>query len=1423
MVYIKPPHRESSTDFSAVSIGLSSPEDILRRSLGEVLKPETINYRSYKPEKDGLFCEKIFGPVKDYECHCGKYKGIRYRGIICDRCGVEVTRKRVRRERMGHITLAVPVVHIWYLRSVPGKLSHLLGIPTRDLEKIIYYEAYLVIRPGASDKAPMDLIEEAEYQELEAKYGKHSVSEEDQDEENYFYAGMGGAAVRDALKTLDITETIRELEHNIKTLRSKQKRSDALKRLKVVKAFYPLPGKRRLNRPEWTVITVLPVIPPELRPLVPLEGGRFAASDLNDLYRRVIIRNNRLKQLIDIKAPDVILRNEKRMLQEAVDTLFDNTRRGTAVSSGTRRPLKSLSDMLRGKQGRFRQNLLGKRVDYSGRSVIVVGPELELSECGLPKDMALELFKPHLIHELIARGYTGTPKSAKLMVDEKRPEVYTILDYVVKDHPVLLNRAPTLHRLGIQAFQPVLVDGKAIQIHPLVCAAFNADFDGDQMAVHIPLSAEAQMEARVLMLSSHNILHPAHGYPLAIPSQDMVLGCYYLTKQKKGDLGEGRSFSSIDEVVLAYEGGSVGLHAIIDLRARGKWQKKTTVGRAIFNAVVPEEVGYIDELISKKNLEKIVYKSYMKAGNHRTVKFLDDLKDMGFSYATSSGASISVEDVLIPAEKGKIITGAEKEISAIHRKSDLHILTEGERYNKVIDVWTHATNRVSESMMNHLEKDEAGFNPVFMMADSGARGSQDQIKQLAGMRGLMAKPKKSMTGGKGEIIENPITSNFREGLTVLEYFISTHGARKGLADTALKTADAGYLTRRLVDVAQDVVVNQQDCGTINGVRTGDLKEGEEIIEPLQERIRGRVVQEDIYADGEIILKAGTLVDNEVADMLNKYEVDTVRIRSVLTCESKRGVCALCYGTDLSNNKLVGFGASVGIVAAQSIGEPGTQLTLRTFHIGGTAARIIEQSEMKSRRAGRVKYSENIVFAEVESEGEVVSEGKLLKKVLVRNSSLEIIDANNRAVSVYNVPYGADLRVKDGQKIKSGQVLFTWDPYTDVILARQSGQVHFMDMIEGETFQEEAVEGGKKQLVTIESKNRRLAPHLDIVDAKGNTLAGGTILPVKAVLMVKDGQKVKAGKVLVKIAKEIGKTRDITGGLPRVAELFEARKPKEPAVVAEIDGVAKFGEVKRGIREIIVEGAHEEKRKYSIPYGRHVIVHEGDRVSAGDRLCEGAISPNDILDILGPEKVQEYLVNEIQEVYRLQGVRINDKHIEVIVRQMMQKLEVLNPGDTRFLALDRVNRSDLFTENERISKMIVVSEPGDSDYEEGDLLDKNEQREINKQLKEEGKKPVKGKTTKPATFRPLLLGITRASLNTESFISAASFQETTRVLTDAASEGKTDYLMGLKENVIMGRLIPAGTGFVDAQKPLVRKIDEEEEVAETEEVVEEITA
>ena len=1409
MVYINPQKEDNPNHFKSVTIGLMSPEDILRRSYGETLKPETINYRSYKPEKDGLFCEKIFGPVKDYECHCGKYKGIRYRGIICDRCGVEVTRKKVRRERMGHITLAVPVVHIWFLRSVPGKLNHLLGISTRDLEKVIYYESYIVINPGSSDKKRMELIDESEYRDLESKYGKHTVSEEDQDDDNYFYADMGGMAVRNALKTMDITSTMKELELLIKETGSKQKKADALKRLKVVKAFYPTKLKAKLNKPEWMVVTVLPVIPPELRPLVPLEGGRFAASDLNDLYRRVIIRNNRLKQLMEIKAPDVILRNEKRMLQEAVDTLFDNSRRGTAVSSGTRRPLKSLSDMLRGKQGRFRQNLLGKRVDYSGRSVIVVGPTLKLHECGLPKDMAAELFMPQIIHELIARGLANTPRSAKLMVQERAPEVYEILEYVITDHPVLLNRAPTLHRLGIQAFQPVLVDGKAIQIHPLVCSAFNADFDGDQMAVHVPLSVEAQMEARMLMLASHNILHPAHGYPLTIPSQDMVLGAYYISKAKKGDLGEGMRFSSIDEVLIAYENERVGLHAIVDIKYMGEWQNKTTVGRAIFNSIVPDEMGYLDEVLNKKKIENIIYNIYLTVGNKKTVKFLDDLKDLGFQYATKSGISIAISDVLIPDEKESIISKAENEISSIQGKFARQILTEGERYNKVIDVWTHATNDTSQAMMNRIMNDKQGFNSVYVMADSGARGSQDQIKQLAAMRGLMAKPKKSMTGSKGEIIENPITSNFKEGLTVLEYFISTHGARKGLADTALKTADAGYLTRRLVDVAQDMVIGEEDCGTINGVWISDLKEGEEIIETLSERIRGRVLQEDVYVNGKKILKEGTLVDSSVSDTLSKHEIDRVFIRSVLTCESLRGVCKKCYGIDLNTNKLVSMGSSVGIVAAQSIGEPGTQLTLRTFHIGGTASRIIEESEMKSRRDGTVEFSDNLEFAKVKDDDGFKEN---ISRVLVRNSSIKIKDKND-GISVYNVPYGASLEVFEGDKIEAGQILFTWDPYTDFILARNSGIVDFVDMVESETYHEVAVEGGKKQLVTIESKNRRLAPHLDIVDKDKNIISSGTILPVKAVLMVKNGDKVNAGQILVKIAKDIGKTRDITGGLPRVAELFEARKPSNPAVVTEIDGLVKFGEVKRGIREITVNGPHDVSKKYKVPYGRHVIVHEGDRVSAGDRLCEGSISPDDILSILGPERVQEYLVNEIQEVYRLQGVRINDKHIEVIVRQMMQKVEIDDSGDSDFLATDRVNRNELNRANDKIIKSVIITDIGDSSFSEGEMILRTEQLEINRKLKEEGKKPIKTRSTKPATSRPLLLGITRASLNTESFISAASFQETTRVLTDASIEGRGDNLLGLKENVILGRLIPAGTGFKSNKNPIVSKLEDSENESE----------
>ena len=1398
MTFIQTNKIDTSKGFSSITIGLASPESTLQKSYGEILKPETINYRSYKPEKDGLFCEKIFGPVKDYECHCGKYKGIRYRGIICDRCGVEVTRKKVRRERMGHITLAVPVVHIWYLRSIPSKLSYLAGISTKNLERVVYYEEFLVIDPGKSDKEQFEMIDEPEYLELEKLYGFDAVSEEERDNEDFFYATMGGEALKEMLSRMNLVELRRELEDVLKNSKSKQKRQDALKRLKVVKSFLvDLSTVKKINKPEWMVVSILPVIPPELRPLVPLDGGRFAASDLNDLYRRIIIRNNRLKQLMEIKAPDVILRNEKRMLQESVDALFDNSRRKTAIRSGTRRPLKSISDMIRGKTGRFRQNLLGKRVDYSGRSVIVVGPELSLHECGLPKDMGLELFKPHMISELIARGYAQTPRSAKLLIEDKDPIVYKVLEYVVQDHPVLLNRAPTLHRLGVQAFQPVLVDGKALRIHPLVCAAFNADFDGDQMAVHVPLSLAAQMEARMLMLSSHNILHPANGKPLALPSQDMVLGAYYLTRKRLGAKGEGKSFSSFEEVMLANENKSVDTNTIINVRHRGVWYKDTTVGRVIVNNILPEEMDYIDDLIDKKRLSKLVNETYLIAGNKKTVIFLDKLKNLGFDAATKAGLSIAISDILIPNKKHKIIAAAQKEVDDIQDKFKRHVLTDGERYNKVIDIWTHATSNVAATMMNGMESSDQGFNPVYMMADSGARGSQDQIKQLAGMRGLMAKPKKSMTGGKGEIIESPITSNFKEGLSVQEYFISTHGARKGLADTALKTADAGYLTRRLVDVAQDVVISETDCGTINGILADDLKEGEDIIEPLSERILGRTILEDFIEDGKVLIKAGTMIRDDEGTMISDSNIESIQIRSVLTCESLRGVCAKCYGWNPSNHKLVDLGTAVGIQAAQSIGEPGTQLTLRTFHIGGTATRIIEQSEMQTRRAGVIKYSDNLESADAKDES-----GILVTRCMVRHSKISIIDKDGQKTTEYNVPYGANLNVEDGEKVEAGTILFQWDPYTDVILARQTGLVELKDFIENETYQVEAVEGGKKQMVIVESKDRNLSPHVEIIDKKGTILAGGTILPVSANLVVRRGDKVVRGQTLVKIPRAIGKTRDITGGLPRVTELFEARKPSDPAVVSEIDGIVKFGETKRGVRKILVEGVDETVRKYSIPYGKHVVVHEGDKITAGTSLCEGSISPADILSILGPKKVREYLVNEIQEVYRLQGVKIDDKHIEVIVRQMMQKVSIDEVGDSQFLPQDRINRANFFETNEKLQSMVVITDSGDSELEEEILVEKQEYLEINKALKADGKKSAKSRKSKPATFNPLLMGITQASLNTESFISAASFQETTRVLTDASTSGKTDYLQGLKENVAVGRLIPAGSGSPHLKNILV---------------------
>ncbi|MAQ72442.1 MAG: DNA-directed RNA polymerase subunit beta' [Candidatus Marinimicrobia bacterium] len=1385
---------------NSISLKLASPEKILEGSFGEVLKPETINYRSYKPEKDGLFCEKIFGPVKDFECHCGKYKGIRYRGIICDRCGVEVTTKKVRRNRMGHITLAVPVVHIWFLKSIPSKLSYILGKSAKQLESVIYYENYLVINPGKSDYTRFDLIDEEEYLKLETEFGYEASSQEEKEEESYFYAAMGGEAIKDGLAEMDLLELKKDLELISTTTNSKQKKEDALKRLKVVKDF----ARDRNNKPEWMIVSILPVMPPELRPLVPLEGGRFAASDLNDLYRRIIIRNNRLKQLMDIQAPEVILRNEKRMLQESVDALFDNTKRKTAIRSGSKRPLKSISDMLRGKQGRFRQNLLGKRVDYSGRSVIVVGPELKMTECGIPKNMALELFKPHLIRELIRRDLAATPRSAKLMIENKESFVYEILETVVKDHPVLLNRAPTLHRLGIIAFQPILIDGKAIRVHPLVCSAFNADFDGDQMAVHVPLSIPAQLEARVLMMASQNVLHPASGKPITLPSQDMILGCYYLTRERSGQKGEGKLFGSIDEVKIAYENNKVGLHAVVNVRHNGKWYKNTTAGRAIFNAIIPEELGYYDEMISKKRLSFIIGESFVKAGNEKTVKLLDNLKDIGFKTATKSGISISISDIIIPDEKHNIIDVAEKEVEKIQGRFNRHILTEGERYNKVIDVWTKATSDVAAEMMKGLKSDDEGFNSVYMMADSGARGSGDQIKQLAGMRGLMAKPRKSMVGG-GEIIESPIQSNFKEGLSVMEYFISTHGARKGLADTALKTADAGYLTRRLVDVAQDVVISELNCKTINGITVADLKEGEEVVESLSERILGRTSSEKIIIDGKTILKAGEVFDEHKAKFIVENNVNSVKIKSILTCESRRGVCAKCYGWDLTRRELVTIGTAVGIIAAQSIGEPGTQLTLRTFHIGGTATRIVEESDMKSRHNGIATFND-----EYQSAKTIDEDGEKVVRCLTRNSKLRIVDSKDNVLEEYNVPYGANVNIKDNAKVKKSDILFSWDPYTDLILARQSGIIKMKDFIEGDTYQEEAVDGGKKQKVVTESKDRRLSPQIEIYSKDGDILSGGTILPVKATLVVNDGQDVTQGQTLVKIQKDVGKTRDITGGLPRVAELFEARKPANPAVVSEINGTVEFGEIKRGVRKVSVTPSTGKSVIYKIPYGKHVVVHEGDFITAGTALCEGAISPSDILTILGPNAVREYLVNEIQEVYRLQGVGINDKHIEVIVNQMMKKIIVNDPGDTSYLPGERLDKTTLFNDNDYMKGMVVIDESGDSNLEVGIMISQNEVKELNKEFKTQDKNLVKFHKAKSATFEPILMGITQSSLNTTSFISAASFQETTRVLTDAATASKTDHLLGLKENVALGRLIPAGTGFPGLQSIQIEQQENQEE-------------
>ncbi|MEA1986616.1 MAG: DNA-directed RNA polymerase subunit beta' [Candidatus Marinimicrobia bacterium] len=1415
LTYKKDMH--ANKEFSKIIIKLSSPESILNKSRGEVLKPETINYRSYKPEKDGLFCEKIFGPVKDWECHCGKYKRIRYKGIVCDRCGVEVTQKKVRRERMGHITLAVPVVHIWYLKSIPSKLGHLLGISAKKLEQIIYYESYIVLQPGKAkieegkDDRPLtryEIIDEDIYFDLSLEFGenaKDKIADED-----LFVAKTGAEAIDEILKEIDVNKLLIELQDRLEKTKSKTEKSAIVKRLKIVKAFRHQEDESdmlHLNRPENMVLKVLPVIPPELRPLVPLEGGRFAASDLNDLYRRVIIRNNRLKQLISIKAPDVILRNEKRMLQEAVDSLFDNKRRRTAVRSGTRRPLKSLSDMLNGKEGRFRQNLLGKRVDYSGRSVIVVGPELKLHQCGIPKLMATELWKPHLIHELLIRGKADTPKIAKLMVDQRDKEVMKLLEYVVKDYPVLLNRAPTLHRLGIQAFQPVLVDGKAIRLHPLVCSAFNADFDGDQMAVHLPLSYEAIVESKMLMLSSNNILHPASGNPITTPTQDMVLGIYFITGIKSNQKGEGLIFSSIDEALFAFDNERVGILAGVKILIDGKIIE-TTMGRIILNSIVPKELPFYNELITKRKIESIVTDSITLAGKDRTIEFLDKLKDLGFYYATKSGVSIAIDDIHIPEDKFEIIKKTQKIVDKINAKRKKGVITENERYNKVIDAWSKTTDEVQISMNSVLQKDDEGFNPVFIMSDSGARGSKDQIKQLAGMRGLMNKPQKAMSGGIGEIIETPIISNFKEGLSVLEYFISTHGARKGLSDTALKTADAGYLTRRLVDVAQDVVIRQDDCGTINGIEVKRLVEGDSEIETLFERINGRIALDDVIdpLTDEVFIEADEMMEEEVAHKINNSNVESVRIRSVLTCEAKVGVCKKCYGRNLATNNLVNTGEAVGIMAAQSIGEPGTQLTLRTFHIGGTASRLIEESHQLARYEGIVVFSNNLK----------ISKGTL-NIVLTRNGKIKIIDKNNREIISYTVPQGATINVKDGEKVTPELALYDWDAYSAHIVSRYKGKVKYIDFIKNVTVAEVMDSLGHKEQQIIASKDRDKTARIAIIDKNENMIGKPINMPEHASIIVKDGDSVIEGQTLAKKSKDGAQSNDITGGLPRVSELFEARNPKNEAIVSEVDGYVFFDKLTHGVQTLRVKNEIGEVYTYRIPPGKHILIHDGDYIHAGEALCDGTIPPRKILEISGIFEVQKYLLNEIQHVYRLQGVSINDKHIEVIVRQMLQKVQIDDPGNTNFLNGDRVNRQEVHQINDDIRNKVLITEGGDTELEVGKLYSFDKMKEINSEKSIKTK--AKYKDAKPATFENLLLGITRASLNTESFISAASFQETTRVLSDAAVMGKVDYLTGLKENIIMGRLIPAGTGQYKNRNIIVKEPEIKEENDEEIEMIE----
>ena len=1398
------------SNFSKISIGLASPEEILENSSGEVLKPETINYRTYEPERDGLFCERIFGPVKDYECHCGKYKRIRYKGIVCDRCGVEVTEKKVRRERMGHIQLVVPVAHIWYFRSLPNKIGYLLGLPSKKLDAVIYYERYIVIQPGPqSDLATYDLLSEEEYLNIMDSLPRENQMLEDTDP-NKFIAKMGAEAIYDLLSRLDLDELSYDLRHRASTDGSQQRKTEALKRLQVVESFRASKGR---NRPEWMILKVIPVIPPELRPLVPLDGGRFATSDLNDLYRRVIIRNNRLKRLMEIKAPEVILRNEKRMLQEAVDSLLDNSRKSSAVKTEANRPLKSLSDSLKGKQGRFRQNLLGKRVDYSARSVIVVGPELKMHECGLPKNMAAELYKPFIIRKLIERGIVKTVKSAKKIVDRKEPVVWDILEHVMKGHPVLLNRAPTLHRLGIQAFQPKMIEGKAIQLHPLACTAFNADFDGDQMAVHLPLGNEAILEAQLLMLGAHNILNPANGAPITVPSQDMVLGLYYITKLRPGSLGEGLKFYGPEEAEIAYNEGKVSLHAPVSVVVKDvdkdgniieHMVENTSVGRVLVNQYVPQEIGYVNEILSKKSLRDIIGKVIKVCGVTRSAQFLDDIKNLGYYMAFKGGLSFNLGDVLVPPEKETLVAEGNAEVEQIMNNYNMGFITYNERYNQIIDTWTHVNSRLSDILMKQLSADNQGFNSVFMMLDSGARGSKDQIRQLSGMRGLMAKPQKSGAEG-GQIIENPILANFKEGLSVLEYFISTHGARKGLADTALKTADAGYLTRRLVDVAHDVIIHEEDCGTLRGLVCTEIKNNEEVVASLGERILGRVSVHDVVnpLTNEILVHAGEEITEVIAKKIEDSPIEQVEIRSVLTCESKKGVCAKCYGRNLSNNRMVQKGEAVGVIAAQSIGEPGTQLTLRTFHVGGIASNIAAVSSVTSRYEGILEIDE---LRTVEN---VSDSGTRVQIVVGRLAEMRIIDPNTKMVLMTaNIPYGSKLFFNNGDTVKKGDMICEWDPFNAVIVSEVGGRVNFEAVEEGVTYRVESDEqSGLKEKIIIESKDRTRVPSAQILDEAGQVIKSYA-LPVGAHLMIEDGDTIKTGDVFVKIPRAVGKAGDITGGLPRVTELFEARNPSNPAVVSEIDGEVIFGKVKRGNREISVVSKTGETKKYLVPLSKQILVQENDYVRAGTPLSDGAVTPSDILAIKGPTAVQEYIVNEVQDVYRMQGVKINDKHFEVIVRQMMRKVQILDPGDTRFLEQQIVDKRDFMDENDRIWGKKVVTDPGDSQtLKAGQIVTARKLRDENSALKRKDLKLIQVRDAIPATSEQILQGITRAALQTSSFMSAASFQETTKVLNEAAINGKVDTLEGMKENVICGHLIPAGTGQREFDKLIVGSKEE----------------